>query len=266
MRATATRARSCVRRAWPGVFKALEASAVVVALITFGAWLSECEDRAIERRYRAWELINGAAYLPGDGGRSDALQNLVKDERSLAGAFLERAQLPEINLSSADLSDAKMRKAQLYGANLKDAVLTGADLRDANLSMSMSCPYTAYRWPQQNFPWGACAEPTMRRTNLRDADLSGADLRSADLSGADLKCAALQFADLRRAKNLTQDQLDAAFGNKLTRFPHEPLDDATLEEGAPTEAGVEKLDWPCHWNIAGTAGHCSGPQEPPCSR
>lgn len=235
--------------------------ALVAAIFLVIVWLSECDDRSRERRYRAWELINSAAGLPGDGGRSDALENLARDGRSLAGAVLEEAHLPEISLRSADLSEARMKKAQLYGANLEDAVLTGADLRDANLSMSMSCPDTANRWPEQKFPWGACAEPTKRRTSLRDADLSGANLQGTDLSGADLKCAKLQFADLRGVRNLTQDQLNATFGGKLTLLPHH--DDATVEEGGPTEAGIEVLDWPCHWQIAGAAGRCSGPQEQP---
>jgi uncharacterized protein YjbI with pentapeptide repeats len=267
MRAKTARACSWVRGAWPGVFKALEASAIVVALITFGAWLSECEDRTIERRYRAWELINGAAHLPGDGGRSDALQNLVKDERSLAGATLDNAHLPEINLREADLSNASMRSARLYGADLGGAVLNGADLRDADLSSSMSCPGTRYRWSEHNVAPEACDQPVERRTNLRGAFLWGADLRGADLRGADLECAVLQFTDLRGAKNLKQDQLDAALGGKLTRLPHEPLDDAISGESGPTEAAVEALDWPCHWQIAAVADQCSGSHEPPrCDR
>jgi hypothetical protein len=256
-----------VRGAWPGVFKALEASAIVVALITFGAWLSECEDRTIERRYRAWELINGAAHLPGDGGRSDALQNLVKDERSLAGATLDNAHLPEINLREADLSNASMRSARLYGADLGGAVLNGADLRDADLSSSMSCPGTRYRWSEHNVAPGACDQPVERRTNLRGAFLWDADLRGADLNKADLKCAVLHTADLRGVKNLKQDQLNSAFGGKVTKLPHDPPDDPTSEEAASLLVGVEVLKWPCHWQIAAVADQCSGSHERPrCDR
>ncbi|MDZ3837640.1 MAG: pentapeptide repeat-containing protein [Rhodospirillales bacterium] len=252
-----------MRRVWPRVFTAAEFAAFVVALWTFAAWLCEGEDRATERRYRAWELINSAAGKPGDGGRTDALQNLVKDNRPLAGATLDNAHLPEINLGEADLSNASMQSARLYGADLGGAVLNGADLRDADLSSSMTCPDTGYRWSEHDVPPETCEQPVERRTNLRGAFLWDADLRGADLNKADLKCAVLHTADLRGVKNLKQDQLNSAFGGKATKLPHDPPDDATSEEAASLLVGVEVLKWPCHWQIPMPDEYCDGSREPP---
>jgi uncharacterized protein YjbI with pentapeptide repeats len=72
-------------------------------------------------------------------------------------------------------------KADLTGAKLDGAVLTGADLSGVK-------PHGEWH---------------------RGADLTGADLTGADLTGA----------DLRRAKGLTQAQVDSAKGNKDTKLP-----------------------------------------------
>lgn len=78
------------------------------------------------------------------------------------------------------------RGADLVGAKLRKAGLRGANLRGAYLI-------------------GA----DLRDADLRDADLLGADLRNTDLSGADLTGALF----------LTQFQLNAARGDRRTRFP-----------------------------------------------
>jgi Pentapeptide repeats (8 copies) len=49
--------------------------------------------------------------------------------------------------------------------------------------------------------------------------LQGADLGLANLEGADLQGANLQGADLQEARNLTQEQLDAAEGDDRTQLP-----------------------------------------------
>lgn len=54
-------------------------------------------------------------------------------------------------------------------------------------------------------------DPNGRYTNLRYADLSGADLRRADLIYADLNGANLRYADLRRA-DLSDTNLSGAKG------------------------------------------------------
>lgn len=172
---------------WPRFFRFAEFSTFLAVIVTFVGWLRETEDRAMERRYRAWELINGAAYLPGDGSRSDALENLAKDGRSLAGAVLDFAHLPGINLGSSklsgqrvDLSRASMRDAQLYGADLEGAVLDGADLTGADLSSSLSCPGPDYRWSSIDDTTKVfCEKPDQRRTNLKGASLTHAKLHGA---------------------------------------------------------------------------------------
>jgi hypothetical protein len=68
----------------------------VLAAVIF--WVLEADDRAKERHYRAWELINSARGSSGDGGRIDALRDLNEDGVSLAAAPLEEAWLQRVDL------------------------------------------------------------------------------------------------------------------------------------------------------------------------
>lgn len=96
-----------------------------------------------------------------------------------------------INFSFTRMRHASLRFATLSGANLEMADLSDADLCDARLD-------------------GA---------NLRGAELSGALLERADFAGARLGGANLAGANLNEARNLTQGQIDEAFGDAVTQLP-----------------------------------------------
>lgn len=96
-----------------------------------------------------------------------------------------------INFSFAQLRHASLHFATLSGANLEMANLSGADLSDARLD-------------------GA---------NLSGADLCDARLERADFTGAKLGGTNLAGASLKDARNLTQGQIDEAFGDALTLLP-----------------------------------------------
>ena len=60
--------------------------------------------------------------------------------------------------------------------------------------------------------------------NLQDADFSKADLKYCDFSNADVKGAIFKGArlhgsDMRWAKNLKQEQIDQAYGDRFTKVP-----------------------------------------------
>jgi len=81
----------------------------------------------------------------------------------LAGACLNQAMLPEVNLSLANLAIAELNRANLVAANLSQANLSWASLAAANLQHS-----------------------NLSQANLEGADLSGANLLGANLSLANL--------------------------------------------------------------------------------
>jgi hypothetical protein len=128
----------------------------------------------------------------------------------LNGANLSGANLRRAYLVSANLSEANLSGANFIGADL-EADLRGADLRGAHLS------------------YGKLFDAILRGADLRGVDLVGSDLRGANLDRADLReanlgdaklsQAGLFGADLREARNLTQQQIQEAFGNKFTKLP-----------------------------------------------
>jgi pentapeptide repeat protein len=102
-------------------------------------WLGRGERRQAEQKaaeiarkaanYQAWQVVNTAQGKGGSGGRIDALQDLVRNQVSLAGVQLDGA-----DMRLATLKHANLRGADLRNANLEQADLTGADLTGANLS------------------------------------------------------------------------------------------------------------------------------------
>jgi hypothetical protein len=82
-------------------------------------------------------------------------------------------------------------RLDLSGVDLRRALMSSANLSRADLS----------------------------RANLSKADLSGAKLSGASLFGADLDGANLSGARLSDAKSLTQEQINSAQGDEVTRLP-----------------------------------------------
>ena len=122
-------------------------------------------------------------------------------ETDMTGANLERIYLSQAFLEQSVMRGANLRGSNLRFAKLQRADLTGADLTGAQLIVA---------WMQGTVLRGAV---------LNGADLQGADLAGADLTGASLVRAKLFRTDLRKAKGLTQAQLDRACGDASTRVP-----------------------------------------------
>jgi DnaJ-domain-containing protein 1 len=101
------------------------------------------------------------------------------------------AQGGPIDLSQADLCRAGLEHATLIAADL-----TGAYLVQANL-----------------------AHARLKGANLSGANLSHARLDHADLSDVELTAATLTGANLKDARNLTQAQIDNAYGDEKTLLP-----------------------------------------------
>ena len=101
------------------------------------------------------------------------------------------AQGGPIDLSQADLCRAALEHATLIDADLRSAYLLRANLAHARLT-------------------GA---------NLSGANLNNARLDYAELKGAQLAEASLCGASLKGARNLTQAQIEQAYGDEDTRLP-----------------------------------------------
>jgi hypothetical protein len=204
-------------------FELLELAGRCTVLVAVIVWFYEADDRAKERRYRAWELINSARDSVGDGGRRDALEELNGDQVSLAAAPLQKAWLAYIDLRGADLHNADLQGTYLENANLQGADLREANLRGAILANTDLRYANLYRADLQGVG--------LLGTHLQGAFLVGANLQGAVFKGTDLQNVDFGGADLRGAE-LDQEQLDAAGGNERTKLP-------------------EGLVRPAHWSVRG---------------
>ncbi len=137
---------------------------------------------------------------------------------NLQEADMLRANLRRATLEGADLRSANLRGANLRGANLHDADLRGSDLQEVHLE-------------EADLSGAKLHEANLREANLRYANLGFAKLDGAMLDGAmmdgtnlsysdtnntSLRFASLVSIDLSKVKNLTQRQINSAYGDAFT--------------------------------------------------
>jgi hypothetical protein len=161
------------------VLEYLSSLSILVAVIFY---FSESGDRAKQKHYQAWQVINTAQGKGGSGGRLEALQELNSDRVPLVGVDVSGAYLQGIRLAGSKLIRCNFSAADARNSDFRYADFADADLHAANFRYS-------------NF----------YKTSLQRAQLENADLVGADLSGADLSGATLANADLRNA-NLSDIQ------------------------------------------------------------
>jgi uncharacterized protein YjbI with pentapeptide repeats len=105
-----------------------------------------------------------------------------------------------------DCAHCELAGADLTNTCVKNGNLEGADFSGAHLVL-MCMSYADFK--------GA----SFRHADLAGANLAHAKLDDADFTGASLSITSFKGTDLRRAKGLTQKQLDAACGDADTKTP-----------------------------------------------
>lgn len=143
------------------------------------------------------------------------LQHSDFSDAKFGGAFLGYANLNNARLIGAEfqgthLEEAKLVNAQMQATDLTSADLAGADLTAANLH------FASFYREDHSIEWLAKARSEYPPHLLIYLG------REILLLGADLSSAFLDFLDLRRARGLTQEQIDQAYGNEYTTLPPDP--------------------------------------------
>lgn len=105
-----------------------------------------------------------------------------------------------------DCAHCVLAGADLTNTCVKGGNLEGADFSSARLIL-MCMSYADFK--------GA----SFRNADLAGANLAHAKLDDADFTGANLSITSFKGTDLRRAKGLTQKQLDQACGDAKTKPP-----------------------------------------------
>lgn len=139
-------------------------------------------------------------YLSGFVLQGAHLEGANLDRAQLEGTYLNDAHLERASLNGARLKRANLHRAHLERASLIQAHLEGANLIDAYLERA-----------------------DLTGTWLDGANLAGAHLErvylNGDLEGAYLDGAHLEGANLAGADGLTQEQINRASGDAMTRLP-----------------------------------------------
>ena len=121
-------------------------------------------------------------------------------------AHLEGTHLARAHLESADLTFARLKGANLRFAHLKNSKLSQAHFESADLFAA-------------HLEGSDLHSTHLQGANLHDAHFEDAEFTNADLKDAKLPGTHLEGADLRHAQNLTQQQINQAFGDRTTKLP-----------------------------------------------
>ncbi len=139
----------------------------------------------------------------------------------LEAAQMEGADLAWVRLEGANLRNARMNRAVLYGAWMQKANLVGTRLDHAILSGAQMEGAFLRRAQMEgaNLTQAKLERADLREVNLNYADLRGATFEDADLKDATNAGANARSVDLTRAMSMTQESVNALFGDRTTRLP-----------------------------------------------
>jgi uncharacterized protein YjbI with pentapeptide repeats len=145
----------------------------------------------------------------------DAANMWRKERPAYTPEFVEAnfAELPleAVNLTNCNLLRCDLSRTDLTCAGLSNAVISESNLSFASL-VDSNCHSTSFS--RSNLSYAS-----LTNANLEKASLRGATLDGANLEGTNLAETNLSGASLTRARNLTQAQIDEAFGDEVTIIP-----------------------------------------------
>jgi hypothetical protein len=151
-------------------------------LVVIAFYFADAGNRAKQKHFQAWQVINTAQGKGGSGGRVEALEELLEDKVSLIAVDVSDAVLLGVRLDKARLDRSNFHGVDARGASFQKSKMEFSDFTSANVR------------------GGNFSRADLKNADLRDADLMGADFTEADLGETDFSGADLRKVDLSRAK------------------------------------------------------------------
>lgn len=151
---------------------------------------------------------NTGRLRPGDMGNQAKRYTAAQ----LANAYRQGQK----DFVDADLSNLVLRKYDLSGCNFANAKLENVDFKDAILA---NCNFGRSNLRQANLAGANLTAAYFVNADMSNANLKGAILREASLSRTNLQGADLSGADLTGATGVLQGQLDMAKKSWFTKLP-----------------------------------------------
>ena len=169
------------------------------------------------RRKRARRLTLEVARKQDREGKRDILLTLYDWN------LIKRYPYPVVDLKHVDLSGAHLGGVNLQGASLRSVNLEHSDLSGAQLGKGLEDTSTVEQWARLAKMVAGDYTNSLESCDLREAKLGGAILKDAvlvackfngaDFEGADFCRADLRGANLGEARNLSQEQVNKAYGS-----------------------------------------------------
>ena len=151
-------------------------------LVVIAFYFADAGNRAKQKHFQAWQVINTAQGKGGSGGRVEALEELLEDKVSLIAVDVSDAVLLGVRLDKARLDRSNFHGVDARGASFQKSKMEFSDFTSANVR------------------GGNFSRADLKNADLRDADLMGANFTEADLGETDFSGADLRKVDLSRAK------------------------------------------------------------------
>jgi uncharacterized protein YjbI with pentapeptide repeats len=186
---------------------------IFVGILTF---IVEAPERAKQRHYQAWQLINGARRSPGEAGRSIAIGVLVSDH---------------IEMAELDLTDGSFRGKNFQSARMPGVNFSGAELDGANFSCKAGLFVSEYWFPTYHRCWV---------THLEEANFNIKRINSIKFDHANLTTAVFGGKS-----NLPTDRLTEISGSTFEKACMEgaSIRTATLVNNSFTNANMRRSNW-----------------------
>ncbi len=165
--------------------------ALFVYIFSAGERREAANNQKKAKQYQAWQMINSASGLAGDGGRKLALEDLNGDDVRLDGINLNNAVLHSVVLKCAIMKNGNLNNTDLSSANISLSTFYKATFLKS---------YSVGAWFRENSFIGAVAKQAVFiNCHFKDSTFEGADLRGAEFADCEIKNSRFNFSDLRNA-------------------------------------------------------------------
>ncbi|WFB49800.1 pentapeptide repeat-containing protein [Vibrio coralliilyticus] len=199
-----------------GLIGLLEYAGKLTILFSAVIWVSEIDDRQLDRLRKAWSTYmekNFREFEPnilpkrGSAGRASivwkgAVRDLIDSGVYLDGADMRGAFIDELDASNgrffmANFNGAIMDGSNFSDANLDQSTMIETDLIEVNFTnaVASNVDFTNASLVEANFEGAYLNNARMVGSNVLDANFNNADLSGVDFSEAEsLTCAQLKVA------------------------------------------------------------------------
>jgi len=188
---------------------------VASIVITAVGYYREADTRQRAAIFNAWQIVAGMEEKRAEGGRAEALKELISHRESLAGVDLRGAILEKVDFSRTDMRMAKLSEVEFTACPMLQVNFTGTTLE--NGWFVAGCNLTGAGFNQTSIRGTLFSQAVMFRVQFRDTTgdvntkFDNVDLREAAVANSHLPGAMFSNVLCQKAKFNDTDLSSARF-------------------------------------------------------